>query len=152
MKSFNPIIDINNAAVLVDSDGEWPSFHDSELYSTYIWNGDLRPDDNIWIGPEIITSIGILGPKGEMPYAILKIKFKDCDLIRYSGPGLGCPMIYDLEFSYEERGFLNDGITPLTPYIHVLFKNTPDTEPLLSFRCMSAQGISREPPNGSPYA
>ncbi len=152
MKEFNPSEDIENGVVLLESGGEWPSFHDAEIYTTSIWSGDLRPDDNIWIGPVIDISIGILGPKGEMPYAILRMKFRDCDQVRYSGPGLGCPMIYDLEFFYEERCFDNDGVTPLPPYVHVRFSNGPDNEPLLMFRCMGVQGVSRITPTGPPYA
>lgn len=151
MKSFDPCAAIENASVLLERNGEWPSFHDAEVYSTLIWSGDVRPEDNIWIGPEITVSIGILGPTGEMPFAILKMKFMDCDQIEYSSPALGCPAIYDLEFSYAERGYLRDGVTPLTPYIHVIFSGASQTKPLLSFRCMSIEGISRQTPTGPPY-
>ncbi len=151
MKSFNPPKEIENAIRVLDADGSWPSFHDAEIYSTSIWSGDVRPDDDVWIGPEIETSIGILGPKGEMPFAILRIKFMDCDLIEYSSSGFGCSMIYDLTFSSEERGYLRDGVTPLSPYIHVVFSNGPEVDPLLTFRCMKVQATGRELPIGPPY-
>ena len=152
MHSFDPFKSIKNASIALDQDGQWPSFHDAEIYSTLIWSGDLRPDENVWIGPEVATSIGLLGPKGEMPFAILKLKFRDCDLIEYRGSGFGCPMIYDLTFAIQERGYLNDGVTPLSPYINVEFSTGPDKDPLLSFRCMRVEVIERKSPNGPPYA
>ena len=151
MKTFDPRVDIVNAKAVLGPTGEWQSFHDAEIYSISFWSGDVRPDDSVWIGPELVTSIGILGPKGEMPYAIVRLKFKDCDQVRYSSPNLGRPGIYDLEFFYQKRGYLNDGVTPLTPYIFVCFSNGPKSDPLLTFRCMTVEAIGREAPSGPPF-
>ena len=153
MKSFDPVVEIELCSLLLDSSGCWPSFHDAEVYSVSFWSGDIRPDEDIWIGPQLTVALGIVGPEGETPFAVLRMQFLDCDLVELKGAGPGCaPFVYDLEFDFEERGFYADGLTPLSPYIRVSFSQGPNQEPFLAFRCMKVRAISREVPSGPPYA
>ncbi len=50
MKDFDPIKDIKNSQLIPDN-GNWPNFHDAQVDNLNIWQGDVRPDENIWIGP-----------------------------------------------------------------------------------------------------
>ena len=55
MKEFNPKEDVEDAKLILDN-GEWSNFHDAEVHNLNIWRGDVRPDDNVWIGPVIQVS------------------------------------------------------------------------------------------------
>ena len=150
-RQFEPLRDIEGAHRLTDADGPWPSFHDAEVYTVNIWSGDVRPDDDVWVGPRIDTALGILGPRGEMLFAIVRLRFKDCEGIAMTGTGLGCPSIDDLTFRFEPRGYLRDGVTPLSPYIHVTFSAGSDRAALLAFRCFTVEALARDVPGGPPY-
>ena len=55
MKAFDPIEDIANSQSMLDN-GEWPNFHDAEVHNLSIWRDDVRPEDDVWIGPAIEAS------------------------------------------------------------------------------------------------
>jgi hypothetical protein len=50
MKTFDPIEDVENCQQILDY-GKWPNFHDAKVHNLRIWRGDVRPEDNVWIGP-----------------------------------------------------------------------------------------------------
>ena len=127
MAKFDPIRNIENAAsILVD--GGWPNFHDAEVHSLNIWRGDVRPDDNVWIGPVIEASFELCALKN--PF-IAVLKFHDCEEIRLQEFNHQ-NAVYDLQFAFIDRGRDLQG-QPLTPYILVKFEQAFGVE--LSFRC-----------------
>lgn len=152
MREFDPLVDIKGCAEVCDSDGSLPSFHDAFVYTLNIWHGDLRPEDNIWLGPQITASFGLFGRQASYSIEVIKLKFLDCDAIELLGFTYGGAMLYNLDFSFEDRGFYADGCTPLPPYILVTFSNSPGVKPLLKFKCFSVVAISREVQHAPPYA
>lgn len=99
MKEFNPIEDVENGKLILDQ-GEWPNFHDAEVHNVNIWRGDIRPDDNVWIGPVIEATFELTAL--ERPYIVV-LKFHDCSTIRMDTFNHQ-NAVYDLTFRYEERG------------------------------------------------
>ena len=117
---------------IVDEEGNWPNFHDAEITDFNIWRGDVRPQDNVYIGPRIELRLTLCALRE--PFAVL-FNFEDCESIKMIGFDNQNP-IMDLTFTVEERGFLNDG-QPMTPYlcVHCL----PAGEFELSFKCFHAE-------------
>ena len=134
MNEFNPIVDIENSDLILD-DGKWPNFHDAEIHNLKIWRGDVRPDDNIWIGPVIEITLELCALKN--PYMVI-LKFHDCESIRLEDFNHQ-NAVYDLRFNYEERGTMLDGGS-LTSYISVNFEQVFGAE--LSFKCFRVQAIN----------
>jgi len=135
MKEFNPIEDIEDAHLVLDQ-GDWPNFHDAEVHNLNIWRGDVRPDDNVWIGPVIEASFELCAL--ENPY-IAVLKFHDCESIRM-GEFNHQNALYELTLNFEERGNLTNG-KPMSPYITVNFEEAFGTA--LSFKCFKVQAIRR---------
>jgi hypothetical protein len=133
MGAFDPIKEVEASELILDN-GEWPNFHDAEVHELNIWRGDVRPDDNVWIGPVVTASFELCAIKN--PYIVV-LKFHDCESIELAGFNHQ-NAIYDLSFSLEERGFLNDG-KPLTPWIQVSFEQAFGAR--LSFKCFRIQAI-----------
>ena len=78
MKKFNPVENVEDSHIVLDR-GKWPNFHDAEVHDLNIWRGDVRPDDNVWIGPVIEASFELCAL--EKPY-IAVLRFHDCEFIR----------------------------------------------------------------------
>ena len=135
LKSFNPVSDVINSELILDND-EWPNFHDAEVHYLNIWRGDIRPDDNVWIGPVIEAAFELCALKN--PF-IAVLKFHDCDSIRLMEFNHQ-NALYDLTFKYDARGFYNNG-EPLPPFISVNFRQAFGVE--LSFKCFRVQVIER---------
>lgn len=135
MKEFNPIEDVDDSQLILDH-GEWPNFHDAEVHNLNIWRGDVRPDDNVWIGPVIKVSFELCAL--EKPYIVV-LKFHDCDSIKMEEFNHQ-NAVYDLTFNYEARGTLTNG-KPLTPYISVRFEEAFGLA--LSFKCFRVQAVER---------
>ncbi len=135
MKEFNPIEDVEDSQLIHDH-GEWPNFHDAEVHNLNIWRGDVRPDDNVWIGPVIKVSFELCAL--EKPYIVV-LKFHDCDSIKMEEFNHQ-NAVYDLTFNYEARGTLTNG-KPLTPYISVCFEEAFGLA--LSFKCFRVQAVER---------
>jgi len=135
MKQFDPILDVKDSKLILD-DGCWPNFHDAEVHNLNIWRGDVRPDDNVWIGPVIEASFELCAL--EKPY-IAVLKFHDTESIRMEEFNHQ-NAVYDLFFEFEPRG-LNRMGEPLTPYIKVRFEQAFGVA--LSFKCFSVQAIAR---------
>jgi hypothetical protein len=148
MERFEPLRHIIGGAAIADIDGGWPSFHDAEVYSVRLWRGDIRPDDNVWIGPVIEVSLELAAE--QFPF-VVDLKFTDCDSIELSGFNHG-NMIYDLVFSFQERGYYADAVTPLPPYICVVFEGNPGVTGFLSFKCFGVEVVGRRAVVGPPYA
>lgn len=146
MDLFDPARHISGSAAILRPDGTWPSFHDAEVYSLRFWRGDIRPDDNVWVAPVIDASLELAAL--EQPF-VVDLRFHDCDFIDMSGFNHD-NMIYDLTFCFEERGYLVDGTTPLTPYICVTFERSFGVA--LTFKCFRAEVVGRRPVKGPPYA
>lgn len=137
MQEFNPVADVEDSQLILDR-GEWPNFHDAEVHDLKIWRGDIRPDDNVWIGPVMIASFELCALKE--PY-IAVLKFHDCDAIRLQEFNHQ-NAVYDLTFQFEARGTFNDG-TPLPPNISVRFEQAFGVA--LTFRCFRVQALERKP-------
>jgi hypothetical protein len=127
---------VENAALALDEDGQWPNFHDAEILNLQFCRGVIEPDENIWLGPSISVTLNLCAL--QHPF-ILVLRFFDCEDIRMQGFINENP-IMDLQFGREERGFLTSG-APLTPYITVNF--VPVWQFALSFKCMRAAVIDR---------
>jgi hypothetical protein len=123
MTDFDPISTVEDSHLILDH-GDWPNFHDAEVLNLNIWRGDVRPDDDIWIGPVIEASFELCAL--ETPYITI-LKFHDCESIRLEEFNHQ-NAVYDLRFKYEARGTCTDG-TPLTPYISVSFEHAFGVEP-----------------------
>lgn len=135
MTSFNPVEGVENSRIILD-EGDWPNFHDAEVHHLHIWRGDVRPDDNVWIGPVMEASFELCALKN--PY-IAVLKFHDCDAIRMEAFNHQ-NAVYDLVFQFEDRGTYNDG-KPLPPFIRVTFEQAFGVA--LSFKCMRIEAIER---------
>ena len=135
MKAFNPLDEIEDCHLALDN-GEWPNFHDAEVHDLNIWRGDVRPEDNVWIGPVIQVTFELCAL--EYPYKLV-LKFHDCSSIRLDEFNHQ-NAVYDLSFSYEERGTYTNG-KPLSPFIIVSFEQAFGLR--LTFKCFRVQVIER---------
>jgi hypothetical protein len=75
------------------------------VHNLNIWRGDVRPDEDIWIGPIIEASFELCAL--EKPYIAI-LKFHDCESIRMEEFNHQ-NAVYDLKFKYEARGTYTDG-------------------------------------------
>lgn len=135
MKEFNPIEDIEDSQLILDN-GEWPNFHDAEVHNLNIWRGDIRPDDDVWIGPVLEASFELCAL--EKPYLVV-MKFHDCDSIRMEKFNHQ-NAVYDLKFKFEARGNYTNG-EPLPPNVSVSFEQAFGVA--LSFKCFRVRVIER---------
>jgi hypothetical protein len=136
MKDFDPIADVENSQSVLDH-GEWPNFHDAEVHHLNIWRGDVRPEDDVWIGPVIEASFELCALKE--PY-IAVLKFHDCDVIRLEEFNHQ-NAVYDLTFRFKARGNYRDG-TPLPPNIAVRFEQAFGVA--LTFTCFRVEAVGRQ--------
>ena len=141
MQDFNPVEDVEDGHLILDH-GEWPNFHDAEVHDLNIWRGDIRPGDNVWIGPVIDTSFELCALK--KPYIVV-LKFHDCDSIKMDEFNHQ-NAVYDLTFKFEARGNNTNG-KPLPPYISVRFEKGFGVA--LSFRCFRVQAIEQRKMNNA---
>jgi hypothetical protein len=51
--------------------------------------------------------------------------------------------IYWLSFSLEHRGYCTDGVTPLLPYVRVVFESRHGQQPMLEFKCFNVEAVNR---------
>ncbi len=135
MIEFDPKNTVTNSDLIL-VDNEWPSFHDAEVHFYNYWKGDLRPDDEVWVGPEIIIDFELCAL--EHPFFV-KIKFLDCTAVQMSSDNPDNMMV-DLDLSYEERGFFKNG-KPLPPYIVVSLIETFGFH--LTFKCFDIEIMER---------
>lgn len=138
MNAFDPVIAVQDSHLILDN-GEWPNFHDAEVHRLNMWRGDVRPEDNVWIGPVIEASFELCALRE--PF-IAVLKFHDCDAIRLVDFNHQNAM-FDLQFGYEERGENRLG-EPLPPFITVRFEQAFGMA--LSFRCFRVQVLQRIEP------
>ena len=59
MRHFDPLRDVENCAVVLGESGEWPYFHVAMIDWLVFDHGDMRPDNNVWIGPIIDAQIEV---------------------------------------------------------------------------------------------
>ena len=133
MKEFDPIADVEDSVFVLDT-GKWPNFHDAEIHKVTLWRGDVRPEDDRWIGPVIDITLKLCALKH--PYMV-HLKFHDCESITFEDFNHQNG-VYDLHFKFEERGTMTNG-EPLTPYISVNFEQGFGAS--LSFKCFRVQAI-----------
>ena len=134
MKEFNPIEEVEDSSFILDS-GEWPNFYDAEIHNFNIWRGDVRPDDNKWVGPVKELTLELCALKN--PYLVV-LKFHDCESIHLQDFNHQ-NAVDDLKFQYEERGEMTNG-EPLTPYINVKFEHAFGAS--LTFKCFRVQTLN----------
>ena len=146
MDPFDPARHISGSAAILEPDGTWPNFHDAEVYSLKFWRGDMRPDDDVWVGPVIDASLELAAL--EQPF-VVDLRFHDCDFIDMSGFNHD-NMIYELKFAFEDRGYLADGKTPLKPYICVRFEQSFGVS--LTFKCFRGEVVGRRAVGNPPYS
>ena len=138
-RQFDPLADVEDAAVILDK-GKWPNFHDAEVHNLNIWRGDIRPDDNVWIGPVIEVTFELCAL--EEPCLVV-LKFHDCDAIRLQEFNHQ-NALYDLSFAFKDRGMNEKTGTPLPPAILVKFEQAFGVE--LTFECFRVQAVERMEP------
>lgn len=136
-RQFDPLRDVEDSAIILD-DGKWPNFHDAEVHSLNIWRGDIRPEDNVWIGPVIEVAFELCALKE--PYLAV-LKFHDCDAMRMQEFNHQ-NAIYDLCFVLKHRGINEKTGTPLPPTIAVRFEQAFGVA--LTFECSRVQAIERK--------
>ena len=136
MKEFDPVKQIGRSELVLDN-GSWPNFHDAEVHTLNIWRGDVRPEDDVWVGPVIEASFELCAL--QYPYKV-SLRFHDCDQIRLEEFNHQ-NAVYDLQFYFESRGMNNLG-EPLPPWIIVTFEQAFGVA--LSFRCMKVEAVSRD--------
>lgn len=137
MHAFDPAREVIGAASILDASGCWPNFHDAEIVSISFWRGDVRPEDQVWIGPRIDATFHLAAL--EHPFDVV-LRFHDCESIAMP-EFTGGNAINDLVFRRGARGFLNDGVTPLTPYVVVRLDRPSGIA--LSFKCMRVEVLER---------
>jgi hypothetical protein len=145
LPSFDPVIHIENAAAILDN-GAWPNFHDAIVYTLNFWRGDCRPDDDVWVMPVIDASLKLAAL--QFPY-VVDLRFHDCHEIRLNQFD-NINDIYWPSYSFEARGYYADGVTPLPPYIRVVFERGPGWPPLLEFRCFRVEALGRRELSAPP--
>ena len=138
MEAFDPIRHIAGSSIILEPDGTWPSFYESEVYSINFSRGNFRPDDSVYISPVIEASIEMT--TNETPY-VVDFKFHDCQNIEMSYFNHQ-NVIEELKFSFEERGFYSDGVKPLPPFICVQI-GTQNHTVALSFKCFQVDVVSK---------
>lgn len=119
-------------------DGSWPNFHDAEILDLNLFRGDVRPELNRFIGPQITLKVALCAI--QEPYVVI-LHFEDCESIKLLGFNVQNP-IMNLLIGIEERGKLKDG-SPMSPYICVHF--LPSISFDLSFKCFRASILGTEP-------
>lgn len=138
MEEIDPRMVVAGSDLILDHAGAWPNFHDAEIIDLHFWQGDVRPEQDVYVGPQITATLKLCA----LQFPIVTVlKFENCDAIRmpeFSGQN----PIMDLQFGMEERGTMNDG-TPLTPYILVHFLPAFGFE--LSFKCFQVSVLSARP-------
>ena len=139
---FDPLTDVEDSAIILDN-GEWPNFHDAEVHELKIWRGDVRPDDNVWIGPVIEVTFELCALKE--PYLVV-LKFHDCNDIRLQEFNHQ-NAIYDLSFAFKDRGMNEKTGTPLPPSLWVRFAQAFGVA--LTFECFRVQAIERKEPGST---
>jgi hypothetical protein len=135
MNEFDPVRAVEDSTLILDN-GEWPNFHDAEVHNLNIWRGDVRPQDNVWIGPVIEATFELCALKA--PY-IAVLKFHDCEEIRLQDFNHQ-NAVYDLHFDCIPRGNRPDG-EALPPWISVKFEQAFGMA--LSFKCFRVQVLAR---------
>ena len=135
MTNFDPLVEIANSHLILDR-GQWPNFHDAEVHRLHIWRGDVRPRDNVWVGPVIEASFELCAL--ENPF-LASLRFNDCECIRMQEFNHQ-NAVYDLRFEFESRGMALDG-QPLSPYIVVDFEQAFGVA--LSFKCFTVEAVAR---------
>jgi hypothetical protein len=136
---MNAIIDplkITENVELILENGQWPNFHDAEIHKAIFVRGNVRPDDNVWIGPQVELTIELFAL--EKPYIVVLL-FRDCSDITMTGFSEQNAML-GLSFTREARGLLSNG-EPMTPYIVVTVTKATGAE--LSFKCFSVSAVER---------
>lgn len=146
-KALQPTLHIVGSSAILEADGTWPSFYESEVYSFKLWRGDLRPEDGVYVLPVIEAAIEMT--THEFPY-VVDFKFHDCDSIEMSYFNYQ-NVIEELTFSFEDRGFYADGVTPLPPHICVKI-GTPKHTVAFTFKCFKVEVVGRREIQGRPYA
>lgn len=136
MKPFDPVTEIENASLILD-EGNWPNFHDAEVHQLIINRGDVRPEDDVWIGTSLEVTFELCALKH--PY-LVTLKFHDCEDIELKQFNQQ-NALYDLHFALEPRGFCRDG-TALTPYIIVHFEQAFGMK--LGFKCFRISCVARQ--------
>jgi hypothetical protein len=136
-ESLDPRPLVAGSDLIVDADGQWPNFHDAEISDLHMWCGDVRPEDDIFIGPQITVTLTLCALQTPI---VAVLRFDDCEAISLPVFGSQNP-IMDLHFGREDRGFLRDG-TPMTPYILVHFLPALGFE--LAFKCFQATILSAD--------
>ncbi len=138
MKSFNPITDVVGSSYIIEPDGSWPSFYESIVHSINLSLEDFGNAESPWVAPAVKISIEMI--EHESPY-IVDFKFHNCDEIEVSKFNHS-NVIEELSFSFEKRGFYDDGLTPLPPYIRVKV-GTPNYTVALKLKCFKVEVFNR---------
>ena len=141
MKTFNLLEHVEDTPLVLDN-GQWSNFHDAEVHKLSIWRGDVRPDDNVWIGTAIEASFELCALQKP---CIAVLKFHDCEAIRMQEFNHQ-KSVYDSSFTYVARGSCNNG-GPLTPHIAVVFEQA--FAAALTFNCFRVQAVARQEIEGA---
>ena len=137
MNEIDPRTVVRNHEAILDKNGDWPNFHDAEIIDLYLWRGDVQPEKEQYVFPQITVQMELCAL--QYPFKVT-FKFIDCSSIVLPGFNHQNP-IMDLKFGIEERGKMTNG-EPMTPYIVVEFVEIWEFG--LSFKCFGVEVIKVE--------
>ncbi len=124
--------------------GEWPSFHDAEIFDLHLWRGDVKPGD--WddrnVFPVVTAKLRVLGAtqRGATHSGhdvLVTLRFHDVDdfkMDRFDHIN----QIVELSINTQERGTFTNG-ERLPPYLIVSFE--PGAGVRMSFRCFRIEVV-----------
>lgn len=135
MNDFNHLDVVDNSELILIG-GKWPNFHDAEVHHFCYWKGDMRPDEDVWEGPDIALDLELCALKN--PFFV-KLKFSGCCAVKMSADNPD-NIICDLGMEFEERGFFSNG-QPLPPYIVVKLKQSFGFH--LEFKCFHVEVLEK---------
>ena len=131
MESFDPLREVIDAQAALH--GVWPNFHDAAVLSLTFEHGDVRPAENVFVGPAITARIETRAMQRNLR---LTLVFRDCGAIAMTGFDVDNEVL-DIGFVREARGFFTDGVTPLPPLVRVAF--VPAGAFRLDFTCFAIE-------------
>jgi hypothetical protein len=82
MNEIDPRSVVENHEAILTEDGEWPNFHDAEIIDLYLWRGDVQPEKDSYVFPQITVQLELCAL--QFPFKAT-LKFIDCSFVNLSG-------------------------------------------------------------------
>ncbi len=128
--------------------GYWPSFHDAEIVELRLWRGDVDPDRDSYVFPELTVRMYVweLAPSAESPGCLDRQKITQVTL-RFHGVEHDFRLegvshensINELSIERRERG------SGPTPFFDVRFVPHAPSQLGASFKCLRIEVVEAAP-------